>query len=84
MHADLIDQDDLLGQLRSLGFEVSSGANAKALVTEVTLRMTERGRSMAKPFTRQFRLCHARIAARLRELPILNFDQRLTNEVRQT
>lgn len=29
MHADLIDQDDLLGQLRSLGFEVSSGATAE-------------------------------------------------------
>ena len=29
MHADLIDQEDLLGQLRSLGFEVSSGATAE-------------------------------------------------------
>ena len=29
MHADLIDQDDLLGQLRSLGFEVSSGSTAE-------------------------------------------------------
>ena len=29
MHADLIDQDDLLSQLRSLGFEVSSGATAE-------------------------------------------------------
>lgn len=29
MHADLIDQDDLLSQLRSLGFEVSSGASAE-------------------------------------------------------
>jgi hypothetical protein len=29
MHADLIDQDDLLNQLRSLGFEVSSGASAE-------------------------------------------------------
>ena len=29
MHADLIDQDDLLGQLRSLGFDVSSGATAE-------------------------------------------------------
>ncbi|VVO42021.1 hypothetical protein [Pseudomonas fluorescens] len=29
MHADLIDQDDLLGQLRALGFEVSSGATAE-------------------------------------------------------
>jgi len=29
MHADLIDQDDLLSKLRSLGFEVSSGASAE-------------------------------------------------------
>ena len=29
MHADLIDQDDLLSQLRSLGFDVSSGATAE-------------------------------------------------------
>jgi hypothetical protein len=29
MHADLIDQDDLLGQLRSLGFEMPSGATAE-------------------------------------------------------
>ncbi|MNF82732.1 hypothetical protein D3C84_650430 [compost metagenome] len=28
MHADLIDQEDLLGQLKSLGFEVPSGATA--------------------------------------------------------
>ncbi|MHC8290238.1 hypothetical protein ACYZUD_26155 [Pseudomonas sp. XS1P51] len=26
MHADLIDQEDLLNQLRALGFEVASGA----------------------------------------------------------
>jgi hypothetical protein len=29
MHADLIDQDDLLSQLRALGFEVSSDASAE-------------------------------------------------------
>ena len=29
MHADLIDLDDLLGQLRALGFEVASGASAE-------------------------------------------------------
>lgn len=28
MHADLIDQDDLLGQLRALGFEMPAGASA--------------------------------------------------------
>jgi hypothetical protein len=29
MHADLIDQDDLLGQLRSIGFEMPSGVSAE-------------------------------------------------------
>jgi hypothetical protein len=29
MHADLIDQDDLLSQLRALGFEVASGSTAE-------------------------------------------------------
>ncbi|NER60003.1 hypothetical protein G3435_08495 [Pseudomonas sp. MAFF212428] len=29
MHADLIDQDDLLGHLRGLGFEVPAGATAE-------------------------------------------------------
>ncbi|NBA94061.1 hypothetical protein [Pseudomonas sp. R5(2019)] len=29
MHADLIDQDDLLGHLRALGFEMPAGATAE-------------------------------------------------------
>ena len=29
MYADLIDQEDLLGQLKSLGFEVPSGSSAQ-------------------------------------------------------
>ncbi|WP_223445482.1 MULTISPECIES: hypothetical protein [Pseudomonas] len=29
MHADLIDQEDLLGQLKSLGFNVPNGATAE-------------------------------------------------------
>ncbi|MGE8153628.1 hypothetical protein ACQKP5_20580 [Pseudomonas vancouverensis] len=29
MHADLIDQEDLLGQLKSLGFNVPGGATAE-------------------------------------------------------
>ncbi|EJM58194.1 hypothetical protein [Pseudomonas sp. GM48] len=29
MHADLIDQEDLLGQLKSLGFEVPTGSTAE-------------------------------------------------------
>lgn len=29
MHADLIDQDDLLNQLRALGFEMPAGASAE-------------------------------------------------------
>ena len=34
MHADLIDQDDLLGQLRSIGFEMPSGATAEQACAE--------------------------------------------------
>jgi hypothetical protein len=29
MYADLIDQEDLLGQLKSLGFEIPSGSSAQ-------------------------------------------------------
>jgi hypothetical protein len=29
MHTDLIDQEDLLGQLRALGFEMPAGATAE-------------------------------------------------------
>ncbi|WP_419708219.1 hypothetical protein [Pseudomonas sp. NFX224] len=29
MHVDLIDQEDLLGQLKALGFQVPSGATAE-------------------------------------------------------
>lgn len=29
MHTDLIDQDDLLGNLRALGFEMPAGASAE-------------------------------------------------------
>ncbi|WP_416427266.1 hypothetical protein RAM80_15035 [Pseudomonas sp. App30] len=29
MHVDLIDQDDLLGQLKALGFEMPAGASAE-------------------------------------------------------
>ncbi|MGE8408386.1 MAG: hypothetical protein ACN6QH_15235 [Pseudomonas sp.] len=29
MHADLIDQEDLVGHLRALGFEMPSGASAE-------------------------------------------------------
>ena len=38
MHADLIDQDDLLGQLRALGFEMPAGASAEPVsYTHLTL-----------------------------------------------
>ena len=41
MHADLIDQDDLLGQLRSLGFELPSGATAEQACAQAVCGLTE-------------------------------------------
>ena len=34
MHADLIDQDDLLGQMRARGFDIPAGASAEPLVMQ--------------------------------------------------
>ncbi|SEJ56311.1 hypothetical protein [Pseudomonas sp. NFR16] len=41
MHADLIDQDDLIGQLRSIGFETPSGASAEQACAQVVCGLTE-------------------------------------------
>lgn len=41
MHADLIDQDDLLGQLRSLGFEMPAGASAEQACAHAVVGLTE-------------------------------------------
>lgn len=41
MHADLIDQDDLLGQLRSLGFETPSGATAEQACAQAVCGLNE-------------------------------------------
>ena len=41
MHADLIDQDDLLGQLRSIGFEMPSGATAEQACAQAVCGLTE-------------------------------------------
>jgi len=41
MHADLIDQDDLLGQLRSLGFEIPSGATAEQACAQAVCGLNE-------------------------------------------
>jgi hypothetical protein len=37
MHADLIDQEDLLGQLRALGFETPGGATVLRRLVEQLL-----------------------------------------------
>ncbi|WP_285426718.1 hypothetical protein [Pseudomonas sp. efr-133-TYG-103a] len=41
MHADLIDQDDLIGQLRSIGFETPSGASAEQACAQAVCGLTE-------------------------------------------
>ncbi|RWT60728.1 hypothetical protein DN593_28495, partial [Klebsiella pneumoniae] len=41
MHADLIDQEDLLGQLRSRGFEIPAGASAEQACEAVVRGLTE-------------------------------------------
>ncbi|QXH56936.1 hypothetical protein [Pseudomonas maumuensis] len=41
MHADLIDQDDLLGQLRSRGFDIPAGASAEEACEVVVRGLTE-------------------------------------------
>ncbi|WP_407314759.1 hypothetical protein [Pseudomonas sp. nanlin1] len=46
MHADLIDQEDLLGQLRSLGFDVSGASNAEQ-ACQCAVRGLDAGRAKA-------------------------------------
>lgn len=41
MHADLIDQDDLLGQLRSIGFEMPSGATPEQACAQAVCGLNE-------------------------------------------
>lgn len=41
MHADLIDQEDLLGQLRALGFEMPAGATAEQACAQAVCGLTE-------------------------------------------
>ena len=40
MHADLIDQEDLIGQLRSIGFETASGATAEQACAQAVCGLT--------------------------------------------
>lgn len=41
MHADLIDQDDLAGQLRARGFDIPAGASAEQACEAVVRGLTE-------------------------------------------
>jgi hypothetical protein len=65
-------------------FEVSSGAIANAELAESTLRMSATGLRIGRIFYSLISICHAGIVARARELPRLNFDQPLKNELRHT
>lgn len=41
MHADLIDQEDLISQLRAIGFEMPSGVTAEQACTQAVCGLTE-------------------------------------------
>jgi hypothetical protein len=41
MHVDLIDQEDLIGQLRAIGFEMPSGATAEQACAQAVCGLTE-------------------------------------------
>ena len=41
MHADLIDQEDLIGHLRALGFEMPAGATAEQACTQAVCGLTD-------------------------------------------
>ncbi|MBC3950970.1 hypothetical protein [Pseudomonas folii] len=41
MHADLIDQEDLISQLRAIGFEMPSGATAEQACMQAVCGLTE-------------------------------------------
>ncbi|MCV4284539.1 hypothetical protein [Pseudomonas capsici] len=41
MHADLIDQEDLLSQLRALGFEMPSGSTAEQACAQAVCGLNE-------------------------------------------
>ncbi|HEX8540664.1 MAG TPA: hypothetical protein VF671_03070 [Pseudomonas sp.] len=41
MHADLIDQEDLISQLRAIGFEMPSGATAEQACSQAVCGLTD-------------------------------------------
>ena len=65
-------------------FEVSTGAIANADVARDYTKNDCNGPKHGRIFYSTISICHAGIVARARELPRLNFDQRLTKELRQT
>ena len=49
MHADLIDQDDLISQLRSIGLDVPSGVSAEVACAQAVRGLNEdRARDLRK------------------------------------
>ncbi len=54
MHADLIDQEDLLGQLRALGFETPGGTTAEQACAQAVCGLNaERAPPCLLPAVRQ-------------------------------
>jgi len=73
MHADLIDQEDLLGQLRALGFETPAGASAEQ-ACECAVRGLSESRARAlRQMVEQMLMGHATILPAVRQA----IDQKL-------
>ncbi|EKT4525071.1 hypothetical protein QEM13_004425 [Pseudomonas putida] len=67
MHADLIDQDDLLGHLRALGFEMPAGATAEQACEAVVRGLTEPNARALKGMVEQMYTSSATILPAVRQ-----------------
>ncbi|MEA3234190.1 hypothetical protein OP492_05955 [Pseudomonas mosselii] len=67
MHTDLIDQDDLLDQLRSRGFDIPAGASAEQACEVVVRGLTEPNARALKGMVEQIYTGRATILPSVRE-----------------
>ena len=73
MYADLIDQEDLLGQLKSLGFEVPSGATAEQACEYAVRGLDDVRANILRTMVKQMYTSSATILPAVREA----FDKQL-------
>ncbi|WP_422422719.1 hypothetical protein [Pseudomonas sp. GZD-222] len=67
MHADLIDQDDLLVQLRALGFEMPSDASAEQACECAVMGLSEQRAKALKGMVEQMYTGNATILPAVRQ-----------------